>query len=58
MVPKRQELTAAFDPDGELIALLKDIPAKPGASSSPDAAEAAASGPAVMQAKPELVFAQ
>lgn len=58
VVPKRQELTAAFDPDGELIALLKDIPAKPGASSSPDAAEAAASGPAVMQAKPELVFAQ
>lgn len=58
LIPKRQELTAAFAPDGELIALLRDIPAKPGASSSPDAAEAAASGPAVLQAKPELVFAQ
>lgn len=57
LIPKRQELTAAFAPDGELIALLKDIPAKPGASSSPAAAEAAASGPAVLQAKPELVFA-
>lgn len=50
------ELTAAFAPDGELIALLKDIPAKPGASSSPDAAEAAVAGPSVLQAKPELVF--
>ncbi|GFZ81403.1 tRNA pseudouridine synthase B [Nesterenkonia alkaliphila] len=50
------ELTAAFAPDGELVALLKDIPAKPGASSSPDAAEAAVAGPSVLQAKPELVF--
>jgi len=56
--PQRQQLTAAFAPDGELIALLRDIPAKPGASSSPDAAEAAVSGPAVLQAKPELVLAQ
>ncbi|WP_150460647.1 tRNA pseudouridine(55) synthase TruB [Nesterenkonia ebinurensis] len=51
------ELTAAFAPDGELVALLKDVPAKPGASSSPDAAQAAVSGPAALQAKPELVFA-
>lgn len=54
--PTREELTAAFGTDGELIALLKDIPAKPGASSSPDAAKAAVAGPAMMQAKPELVF--
>ncbi|MGO1524005.1 MAG: tRNA pseudouridine(55) synthase TruB [Nesterenkonia sp.] len=58
IAPQRQELTAAFAPDGELIALLRDVPAKPGASSSPDAAEAAVAGPAVLQAKPELVFAQ
>lgn len=56
--PQREQLTAAFAPDGELIALLRDIPAKPGASSSPDAAQAAVAGPAVLQAKPELVFAQ
>lgn len=52
------ELTAAFAPDGELVALLRDIPAKTGASSSPDAANAAEAGPAALQAKPELVFAQ
>lgn len=52
------ELTAAFAPDGELVALLRDIPAKTGASSSPDAASAAESGPTALQAKPELVFAQ
>lgn len=51
------ELTAAFGPEGELIALLKDIPAKPGASSSPDAAKAAVAGPGTLHAKPELVFA-
>lgn len=55
---RREGLTAAFDPAGELIALLRDIPAKPGASSSPDAAKAAVAGPKAMQAKPELVFAQ
>lgn len=53
----REGLTAAFDPQGELVALLRDIPAKKGASSSPDAADAAASGTAALQAKPELVFA-
>ncbi|GAB3847534.1 tRNA pseudouridine(55) synthase TruB [Nesterenkonia populi] len=52
-----EELTAAYSPDGELVALLKDIPAKPGASSSPDAAQAATSSPHAMHAKPELVFA-
>jgi tRNA pseudouridine55 synthase len=51
------ELIAAFAPDGELVALLQDIPAKPGASSSPDAAQAAAAGSDALQAKPELVFA-
>ena len=51
------ELTAAFAPDGELVALLQNIPAKQGASSSPDAAEAAAAGAEPWQAKPELVFA-
>ncbi|GAA1814222.1 tRNA pseudouridine(55) synthase TruB [Nesterenkonia flava] len=57
VTPRREGLTAAFGPDGELIALLRDIPAKPGASSSPDAAKAAVAGPAALQAKPELVFA-
>lgn len=57
VVSRRDGLTAAFGPDGELIALLRDVPAKPGASSSPDAAKAATAGPAVMHAKPELVFA-
>ena len=52
------ELTAAYAPDGGLVALLRDIPAKPGASSSPDAARAAGAGPSALQAKPELVFAQ
>lgn len=56
MAPKREELTAAFAPSGELIALLKDVPAKSGASSSPDAAQAASSNPPALQAKPELVF--
>ncbi len=49
---RREGLTAAFAPDGELVALLTDVPAKKGASSSPDAAEAK-----MFQAKPELVFA-
>lgn len=57
MTPSREALTAAFAPDGELVALLQDIPAKPGASSSPDAAQAATAGPQALQAKPELVFA-
>lgn len=52
------ELTAAYAPDGQLIALLGDIPAKAGASSSPDAAQAAVSEAPAVQAKPELVFAQ
>ncbi|WP_146339555.1 tRNA pseudouridine(55) synthase TruB [Nesterenkonia sp. NBAIMH1] len=52
-----EELTAAYGPDGELVALLRDIPAKPGASSSPDAAAAATTIPHAMHAKPELVFA-
>ncbi|WP_022872006.1 tRNA pseudouridine(55) synthase TruB [Nesterenkonia alba] len=55
--PQREGLTAAFGPDGELVALLRDIPAIPGASSSPDAAQAAVAGPEMLQAKPELVFA-
>ena len=46
------ELTAAFSPDGDLVALLRDVPAKKGASSSPEAADAES-----WQAKPELVFA-
>lgn len=46
------ELTAAFSPDGGLVALLRDVPAKKGASSSPEAADAES-----WQAKPELVFA-
>lgn len=54
--PHRHELTAAFGPDGALIALLRDVPATPGASSSPDAARIAQQGAQVMQAKPELVF--
>lgn len=58
VLPKREELTAAFAPSGELVALLRDIPAKPGASASPAAADAATAGPAMLQAKPELVFAQ
>lgn len=49
---RREGLTAAFGPDGALVALLTDVPAKKGASSSPDAAEAK-----MFQAKPELVFA-
>lgn len=49
---RREGLTAAFAPSGELVALLTDVPAKKGASSSPDAAEAK-----MFQAKPELVFA-
>lgn len=49
---RREGLTAAFGPDGALVALLTDVPAKEGASSSPDAAEAK-----MFQAKPELVFA-
>ncbi|MCH8559714.1 tRNA pseudouridine(55) synthase TruB [Nesterenkonia sp. DZ6] len=51
------QLTAAFDPDGELVALLIDVPAKKGASASPDAAHAADSDSIDYQAKPELVFA-
>jgi tRNA pseudouridine55 synthase len=46
------ELTAAFSPAGDLVALLRDVPAKKGASSSPEAADAES-----WQAKPELVFA-
>lgn len=57
ITPTRERLTAAFAPDGELVALLQDIPAKPGASSSPDAAQVATAGPQALQAKPELVFA-
>lgn len=49
---RREGLTAAFGPDGALVALLTDVPAKEGASSSPDAA-----GAKMFQAKPELVFA-
>lgn len=49
---RRESLTAAFGPDGALVALLTDVPAKEGASSSPDAA-----GAKMFQAKPELVFA-
>lgn len=52
-----ERLTAAFGPDGELIALLKDVPAKKGASASGDAAWAAAAEQVSFQAKPELVFA-
>lgn len=48
-------LIAAFAPDGELIALLKDVPARTSASASEEAARAAA-GDAFHQAKPELVF--
>lgn len=51
------QLTAAFAPDGELVALLRDVPAKKGASASPDAARAAESESIDFQAKPELVFA-
>ncbi|GAA1119568.1 tRNA pseudouridine(55) synthase TruB [Nesterenkonia jeotgali] len=51
------QLTAAFAPDGELVALLTDVPAKKGASASPDAAQAADSNAVDYQAKPELVFA-
>lgn len=51
------QLTAAFAPDGELVALLIDVPAKKGASASPDAAHAADSESIDYQAKPELVFA-
>jgi len=51
------QLTAAFDPEGELVALLVDVPAKKGASASPDAAHAAAAETVEYQAKPELVFA-
>ncbi|GAA1171808.1 tRNA pseudouridine(55) synthase TruB [Nesterenkonia xinjiangensis] len=50
-------LTAAFGPEGELIALLKDVPAKKDASASGEAARAAAAEQADFQAKPELVFA-
>ncbi|MGJ9405442.1 tRNA pseudouridine(55) synthase TruB [Nesterenkonia aurantiaca] len=50
------QLTAAFAPDGKLVALLADVPAKKGASASPDAAHAADSGSTDYQAKPELVF--
>lgn len=49
---RREGLTAAFGPDGALVALLTDVPAKSGASASPDAA-----GAKMFQAKPELVFA-
>ncbi len=49
------QLTAAFGPEGDLVALLRDVPAKKGASASPDAAHAAESSS--YQAKPELVFA-
>ncbi|MDO5493757.1 MAG: tRNA pseudouridine(55) synthase TruB [Nesterenkonia sp.] len=49
-------LTAAFDPDGELVALLQDVPAKSDASASGEAAQAARRGAVRLQAKPELVF--
>lgn len=52
-----QPLTAAFAPDGELVALLRDVPASTGASASADAAAAAAGEQVDFQAKPELVFA-
>lgn len=54
---RREGLTAAFASDGELVALLCDVPAKKGASASIDAAEAAEAEQADFQAKPELVFA-
>lgn len=54
---RREGLTAAFAPDGELVALLTDVPAKKGASASQDAARAAEQETARFQAKPELVFA-
>lgn len=53
---RREGLTAAFSPDGELVALLCDVPAKKGASASAAAAQAAAAEQTELQAKPELVF--
>ncbi|GAA1137362.1 tRNA pseudouridine(55) synthase TruB [Nesterenkonia lutea] len=51
------QLTAAFGPQGDLVALLRDVPAKKGASASPEAADAAQAESVDYQAKPELVFA-
>lgn len=54
--PEPEQLTAAYAPDGELVALLKNVPAKREASASGDAAAAARQQRIRCQAKPELVF--